>query len=765
VADDFAMEMKPGKKSATQRRLRCSSYCALQVWLGMLMSVVMLGSSAAATQAATAHWVTSDADWFSYSNGVSAGRRALAPSFTGGLEIDTQSEQFLPRTAQDPARTGTALLAFNTSTLIESGHAPHRYAISSVSVTATWTNDGVTNTALIYDDSPIAHTDIFEEVSSGQVTAQRPMELYGVGFRDGYSGYEFSAAAPGAPLLDESTHPFSAGDGGYIAYPIIGDALRPGEYVDLSNSLTGGYSATRPDHVTEAFTPTPWAIGTTSLAPGAVIPDDTTFAFEIDLAAPGVLGYLQRSLADGALGFFLSSLHDTAEFGASGGYPKWYLKESAGFPYFSTATPTLSIEYALLPDPIPGDYDDSGSVEASDYATWRADFGKSVTAGSGADGNGDGTVDAADYVIWRKHFQQAGPRAPSLGDGRAPATTAVPEPATALLLSSLLVPLCALRGCPSHPKISTVSEPSPSRSLKGRGNLSRHGFTLVELLIVIAIVGILAALLLPAIQAARECSRRVACKNNLKQIGLAVHNYHAAKGHLPPPKLGAGQFNPLGGTFIALLPYLEENARFDAYDVTKPVDDPINLPITGQPVDIYLCPSMTLPRTVPEPESEEKLGPGSYIISSRTDYAKFGDLDGAFENPRNDGSYQLGLQHITDGTSKTLLVGEINYGVQAIVWTNCPALNGTSMWGDQTWAHGYWALAWGHMAAKFPALYNNSSEYAPPHSNRSFRSDHPGGVQFLLVDGSVQFIATDSSPDVRRALVTRAGDEPDHDAN
>jgi hypothetical protein len=244
-----------------------------------------------------------------------------------------------------------------------------------------------------------------------------------------------------------------------------------------------------------------------------------------------------------------------------------------------------------------------------------------------------------------------------------------------------------------------------------------------------------------------------------------VQNYHAAKGHLPPPKLGAGQFNPLGGTFIALLPYLEENVRFDAYDATRPVDDPINLPITSRPVEIYLCPTMTLPRTVPEPESDEKLGPGSYIISSRTDYANFTDLDGAFENPRADGSYRLGLQHITDGTSKTLLVGEINYGVQTMTWTTCPALNGTPKWGDQTWAHGYWALAWGHMAARFPALYNNSSQYASPHGDRSFRSDHPGGVQFLLVDGSEQFIAADSSPDVRRALVTRAGDESDHDVD
>jgi prepilin-type N-terminal cleavage/methylation domain-containing protein/prepilin-type processing-associated H-X9-DG protein len=732
--------------------------CRRRLWLIAMTSITLLVVSTEAATAVVAQWSTSNADWFSYTNAVSAGMRALAPSFTGGLEIDTQTSWFKPRTAQDPARTGTALLAFDTSMHVEASHAPDRYAISSVTLTATWTNDGTANTALVYDDSPITHTDIFAEVSGGGITAQRPMELYGVGFRGGYTGYEFSTATAGAPLLDELTHPFSASDGGYVAYPIIGDASLAGTYVDVSNSVTGGYSATEAAHSTVAFTPSPWAIGTTDLAPGTVIPNNTTFTFELDLSAPGVTGYVQQSLADGAIGFFLSSLHDTGELGAGGDYPRWYLKESTGFPYFSTTPPTLSIDYSLLPEAFPGDFDGSGIVDANDYSTWQANFGNSVNGFSGADGNGNGTVDAADYIIWRKHFQRA-------GSTPTPVIFAVPEPSSMALLCSLIAMNHARRSRRRQRTISTYAEPSPGPSLNGRGNPASRGFTLVELLIVIAIVGILIALLLPAIQAARESARRVGCKNNLKQIGLAVHNYHAAKGHLPPPKLGAGQFNPLGGTFIALLPYLEQNARFDAYDSTKAVDDPVNLPITSRPVEIYLCPSMTLPRSVPEPQSDEKLGPGSYIISSRTDYANFGDLDGAFENPRIDGSYRLGLQHITDGTSKTLLVGEINYAVHSMLWTNCPALNGTPMWGDQTWAHGYWALAWGHMAAKYPGLYNNSSQYAPPHSNRSFRSDHPGGVHFLLVDGSVQFITTDSSPDVRRALVTRAGDEPDHEFN
>ena len=753
-----------------------------------LCALIVLTASPSAW-AVTASWTSSNLDAFSYPNAVSAGMRALAPTFTGGLEIDSQRGEFVPRSAQDPARTGTAILAFDTSTQIETGLSPARYTINSVTVTATWTKDG-TNVSLRYTDEPLDQEGVLTEYVSQSVSTERPMELYGVGFRDGYTGFEFAGAAAGPPLFDELIHPFSAGDRGYIAYPVTGSATEPGTFVDISNSLTGGYSATEPDHVTEPFTPAPWAIGTAALLPGAEVPDGTTFTFELDLGAPACVSTCSNRWPTGALGFVLSSLHDTAEFGASGGYPKWFLRESTGFPYFSTTPPTLAIDYSIGDISLPGDYDGSGTVDSADYEGWKSDFGKSVTPGTSSDGNGDGIVDAADYVVWRKRTSVPVASGAQQGSG---VSLVVPESPTGWMFGLAIVWLgtggyvCLRRRhlvprdpCLAGPKNcgsriadcgfdrrqSAIRNPQSEISSPPRlGGPTARGFTLVELLVVIAIIGMLVALLIPAIQAARECSRRVACKNNLKQIGLAVQNYHSAKGHLPPPKIGGGQFNALGGTFVALLPYLEESVRFDSYDQSKAVDDPNNLSITGKPVDIYLCPTMALPRAVPEPEAGERLGPGSYLISSRTDYANFTSLDGAFENPSDDGTYTLGMQHITDGTSKTLLVGEINYGVQKMLWTNHAPLNGTSMWGDQTWAHGYWALAWGHMAAKFPGLYNNSTEYAPPHSNRSFRSDHPGGVQFVFVDGSVQFIADDTSPEVRRALVTRAGDEVDHTLN
>jgi prepilin-type processing-associated H-X9-DG protein len=185
----------------------------------------------------------------------------------------------------------------------------------------------------------------------------------------------------------------------------------------------------------------------------------------------------------------------------------------------------------------------------------------------------------------------------------------------------------------------------------------------------------------------------------------------------------------------------------------------VNLPITEAPVSVYLCPSMSLPRSAPERGLDEKLGPGSYIISTRADYDR-NVMDGAFAAP-TEKPYSLAPRHITDGLSNTLLVGEVNYGHEQWLWNDGPAA-GSTRWGDQTWADGYWALAWGHMSKSMPELFNNSRTFYDPNSKRTFRSDHSGGVQFVMLDGSVQFITDASDPDVRAALVTRAGEETNH---
>jgi prepilin-type processing-associated H-X9-DG protein len=303
--------------------------------------------------------------------------------------------------------------------------------------------------------------------------------------------------------------------------------------------------------------------------------------------------------------------------------------------------------------------------------------------------------------------------------------------------------------------------------------------------VVIAIIGILVAILLPAIQAARESARRMTCQNNLRQIGLATLNFHDVRKHLPPPKVivpGAVYEDPvtyvnLGSTLVVLLPYLEEANRYASYDLAKLVTDPHNIPYTGGPIDTYLCPSMQLPRDVPQTVCGEVLGPGSYMISAHTD--KPNDvLNGAFANPQSKRTagnqyvvepYTLGLQQILDGTSKTILLGEANYGIQEFEWDErCPQLAGSPRWGDQTWAEGYWIYSWGHIdwrAYEKSGLrsYNASTmvtEYS--RTMRVFRSDHPGGAQFVFLDGSVRFVPETVEYPVLRALVTRAGGETDH---
>ena len=305
------------------------------------------------------------------------------------------------------------------------------------------------------------------------------------------------------------------------------------------------------------------------------------------------------------------------------------------------------------------------------------------------------------------------------------------------------------------------------------------GFTLVELLVVIAIIGVLIALLLPAIQAAREAARRLSCQNNLKQMGLAVLNHHDTQGHLLPPKVlvhpddlatNGGAFhlsrNTLGGPLLGLLPFLEEGNRFNSLDLRKSITDPVNLPVSTATVSTYLCASMSLPSGYLPGET---LSPGSYITSVRTDvgndllpgYNGIAQNDGAFSKVTVQGQYDLRLKDVTDGTSRTLLIGEINYPVVFQQWESAASLETVGGRGAvvYSWAEGYPERTWGHMSVLKPELFNNSKDYVPSLSNRVFRSDHPGGVHFVLLDGSVQFLADDTDPAVRHALVTRAGGE------
>ena len=694
------------------------------------LTTVFCSAMVSPSWAELATWTQPDLDSWVYVNASYAGTRLLGPTFSGGFSVDPQSDEFVPRSASDPARLGSTLLAFETTDSIPAGLLPEQYLIQSVKVTAR-VDDGSSGD-LYYETQPATPSQYLADFQGGGLDSQQAMELYGVGFRENYAGFALGVQQEGL-RFSEATFPYSGSDGGYVVYPTVGDETNPGSYTDVSNNITGGFSAAEQDGNTGPFATTPWAVGTADLTVGEAIPEETTFEFQLDLALPGVEQYVQQSLADGALGFMLSSLHSTTQQGGAGAYPQWFLRESIVFP--GAELPTLEISYTINADLVSGDFDRDHDVDGNDFLRWQREFGTDVfPTGSGADSNGDGVVGGADLASWQGNFSAT----PSAVRGLS-----VPEPASGLLLLSAL----ALFARPRRSRPNTRHR--------------RAGFTLVELLVVIAVIGVLIALLLPAVQSAREAARRCSCRNNLRQIGLATMNFHDTTGHLPPPKMGDAGTTPLGSTLVLLLPFLEEGTRFAQYDQTKPIHDPHNAPITTGTVDVYLCPSMRLPEGSPA-NGDLPLGPGSYVISTRTDYKPFTN-NGAFDNVASDGKYHLAFRHITDGTSNTLLAGEINYAFQD---QELPAsATGGSAPGQRSsfaWAEGYWLQAWGHMASSLPVLFNNNEQYLPPFSSRTYRSDHPGGVQFVMLDGSVQFLADDSDPTVREALVTRAGGGINH---
>jgi prepilin-type N-terminal cleavage/methylation domain-containing protein len=152
---------------------------------------------------------------------------------------------------------------------------------------------------------------------------------------------------------------------------------------------------------------------------------------------------------------------------------------------------------------------------------------------------------------------------------------------------------------------------------------TRRGFTLIELLVVIAIIGLLIAILLPAVQAAREAARMTQCRNNLKQIGLALHNYHDVNRTLPTADPGGGSDADssisMASTFVALLPFMEQAANYQHYNFALPNTDPGNQAVVSQQLSFYLCPTAVTRRSVPFPAAGDPCGdydeaPGSYAV-------------------------------------------------------------------------------------------------------------------------------------------------------
>jgi prepilin-type N-terminal cleavage/methylation domain-containing protein/prepilin-type processing-associated H-X9-DG protein len=290
----------------------------------------------------------------------------------------------------------------------------------------------------------------------------------------------------------------------------------------------------------------------------------------------------------------------------------------------------------------------------------------------------------------------------------------------------------------------------------------RTGFTLVELLVVIAIIGVLVAILLPAIQAARESARRAQCQNNLRQIGVGMHNMHAARGHFPPGFVSqttaknAEGTGPGWGWAAHLLPYLEEVSL--QVDLKRDLNDPVHDSVRTTSLALFLCPSdADPPRTFKVTDEHSatltSVAFANYVgVGGTFEVTEFPDTgNGAFLRNRG-----LRVANFTDGTSKTLMVGERGSRrspqttwVGAVTSAAVPPLNPTY----DTEGPPVLVLTNTGEAAD-DRVPNNALDHV-----EDSNSDHPDGVNFLFCDGSVRIIDNQIDPTLWQALGTRAGDE------
>ena len=347
-----------------------------------------------------------------------------------------------------------------------------------------------------------------------------------------------------------------------------------------------------------------------------------------------------------------------------------------------------------------------------------------------------------------------------------------------------------------------------------------RGFTLIELLVVIAIIAVLIALLLPAVQQAREAARRSTCKNNLKQMGLALHNYHETSNQFPLPGLlnvnpgaavGVGGLLTTSNWSVATLPFMDQAPVYNLYNSNLSAFDPANAPAVQTKLAAYLCPS------APRPSSQTYTIPSAFtggLVTANltmtdggaTDYVATTRVRGAFLNiVRNtsgssdaDGWGKGGivsmnpalaavmtipngskLRDLTDGVSNTIMIGELasrnqlyrkgNKLIAPVSASPADEAYVASVAGGGCWSdpfNGVWELtgrAFDGTGSSGPCPINCSnartSAGSVTQNAGGLYSWHTGGVHVLLGDGSVRFLSENISGITLAALISRAGGE------
>jgi len=309
---------------------------------------------------------------------------------------------------------------------------------------------------------------------------------------------------------------------------------------------------------------------------------------------------------------------------------------------------------------------------------------------------------------------------------------------------------------------------------------TRSGFTLIELLVVIAIIAILIGLLLPAVQKIREAANRMKCSNNLKQLGLAIHNYHDTNGVLPrntDPGTYGYDINGRSWSWMSqILPYVEQDNlyRLTPTGLTTSLGSPIGqqptfnqsqttptgISIYAQQIKTFLCPS---DQTSTSARTDRANTPGylagstnyrgvsgcNWCWGSYTNTGTNGDCNGLDNGDgvffRADSKFQFGLAAVTDGLSNTFFVGE-----------DIPGMNQHCGWTNSNYANGTCSIPLNNAMQVGQPGYNNPGDWPNVYS---FRSRHPGGANFALGDGSVRFVRQTIDLPTYRAMASKSGGE------